>query len=233
MDIIDLSTVERGEDNFLGFIDQLCQRLEVDHASYATTSPVTGAVQGYANYPDAWKMHYMRRNLQRVDPTIHTAALSIAPVDWSRFERNQKFDAVFHAASDFGLTPQGITVPIRGPYGDRGLLSVTRNCGAEEWALLKRKIMGDLQIAAVHLHDAVMQSDLISRVMRLPRLSAREKEVLQWSAAGKHQQDISDILSISPRTVEIHLRSAREKLGALTTAQAVGRAIGLGLIYPS
>jgi DNA-binding CsgD family transcriptional regulator len=30
----------------------------------------------------------------------------------------------------------------------------------------------------------------------------------------------------------VHLRSAREKLGALTTVQAVGRAIGLGIIYP-
>jgi DNA-binding CsgD family transcriptional regulator len=38
-------------------------------------------------------------------------------------------------------------------------------------------------------------------------------------------------LSISARTVEVHLRSAREKLGALTTSQAVGRAIRLGLIH--
>jgi DNA-binding CsgD family transcriptional regulator len=63
-------------------------------------------------------------------------------------------------------------------------------------------------------------------------LSTREKEVLQWTAAGKLQQEIGDILSISHRTVEIHLRSAREKLGALTTVQAVGRAIGMGLIHP-
>ncbi|PKP61675.1 MAG: LuxR family transcriptional regulator, partial [Alphaproteobacteria bacterium HGW-Alphaproteobacteria-8] len=48
----------------------------------------------------------------------------------------------------------------------------------------------------------------------------------------KSQQDIADILAISHRTVEVHLRSARHKLYALTTAQAVGRAISLGLIYP-
>jgi DNA-binding CsgD family transcriptional regulator len=56
--------------------------------------------------------------------------------------------------------------------------------------------------------------------------------VLQWVAAGKSQQDVGDILNISSRTVEVHLRSAREKLGALTTVQAVGRAIGFGMIQP-
>ena len=63
-------------------------------------------------------------------------------------------------------------------------------------------------------------------------VEARETEILQWIAAGKSQQDIADILTISHRTVEVHLRSARTKLNALTTAQAIGRAIGLGLIYP-
>lgn len=174
----------------------------------------------------------MRRNLHRVDPTIHKSALSIAPVDWSRFERDERFRAVFFAAEDFGITPQGLTVPVRGPYGDRGLLSVTRNCARPEWEKHKRAVIGELQVAAVHLHDAVMRSDVISRALRQPRLSTREIEVLQWAAAGKSQTDIGDILGISHRTVEVHLRSAREKLGTLSTVQAVGRAIGLGLVYP-
>lgn len=163
MDIIDLSTVATDDASFLDYIDQLCQKLGFDYASYATTSPMTGAVQGYANYPDSWKMHYMRRNLHRVDPTIHKSALSIAPVDWSRFERDERFRAVFFAAEDFGITPQGLTVPVRGPYGDRGLLSVTRNCARPEWEKHKRAVIGELQVAAVHLHDAVMRSDVISR----------------------------------------------------------------------
>ncbi|WP_145110470.1 autoinducer binding domain-containing protein [Cereibacter sediminicola] len=232
MDIIDLSVVASDDANFLEYLDQLCAQLGFDYASYATTSPMTGAVQGYANYPDSWKMHYMRRNLHRVDPTIHKSALSIAPVDWARFERDERFRAVFFAAEDFGITPQGLTVPVRGPYGDRGLLSVTRSCARSEWDKLKRAAIGDLQVAAVHLHDAVMRSDVISRALRQPRLSTREIEVLQWVAAGKSQMDIGDILGISHRTVEVHLRSAREKLGTLSTVQAVGRAIGLGLVYP-
>lgn len=232
MDIVDLSTVGGTSENFQGFVDQLCRKLGVEYGSYASTNPVTGAVMGYATYKDDWKQHYMSNNLHHVDPTIHKSALSIAPVDWSRFERDAKFHSVFRSAQDFGVPSQGITVPIRGPYGDRGLLSVTAGMSEGEWRKLSRGIVGDLQRAAVHLHDAVMRSGALLPPLARPVLSAREREVLQWVAAGKSQQDVGDILSISTRTVEVHLRSAREKLGALTTVQAVGRGIGLGIIYP-
>ena len=121
---------------------------------------------------------------------------------------------------------------MRGPYGEIGMLSVTRDCPESKWDKLTSHIITDLQSAAVHIHDTVMQSDALSHVLRHPVLSSREVEILQWVAAGKSQQDIGDILSISHRTVEVHLRSSREKLYALTTSQAVGRAIGMGLIYP-
>ena len=232
MDLVDLSTVNGRSENFERFIEQLCGRLGVEYGSYATMNPVTGAVQGYATYRQDWKRHYTAHKLHHVDPTIHRAALSISPVDWSRFDRDSRFNTVFRSADDFGISPQGITVPIRGPYGDRGLLSVTARVTDTEWQKLRPTLMGDLQMAAVHLHDAVMRSGLLLPPLARPLLSGREREVLQWGAAGKSQQDVGDILGISTRTVEVHLRSAREKLGALTTVQAVGRAIGLNIIFP-
>ncbi|WP_114965768.1 autoinducer binding domain-containing protein [Alkalilacustris brevis] len=232
MDLIDLSAHSPDDATRGMFLDQLCQKLELDYASYAAISPVTGTVQGYANYPDDWKRFYTKSKFHLIDPTLALSARSIAPVDWKRFSSHEGFDKVFGPARDFGLFSQGLTVPVRGPFGDCGLLSVTRECVEGDWAKLKRKIVGDLQTAAVHFHDAVMQDDSVARVMRLPRVSMREKEILQWVAAGKSQQDIGDILGISHRTVEVHLRSVREKLGALTTPQAVGRAIRLGYIQP-
>ncbi|WP_375264160.1 autoinducer binding domain-containing protein [Palleronia sp.] len=232
MDLIDLAPLTNGEGDFETFIDDLCQNLEFDYASYAAINPVTGLVQGYANYSPEWKLHYAKRGYHRIDPTLRLASKSIAPVDWARFERNDKFEAVFFSAHDFGITPRGLTVPVRGPYGDCGLLSVTRDCSQNEWQSLIRQQASALQLAAVHMHDAIMQSDILSRVLRRPQLSSREREILQWTAAGKSQSEIGDILTISHRTVEVHLRSAREKLGALTTAQTVGRAVGLGLVLP-
>lgn len=232
MDLIDLSKIPDADDRFLRFLNDLCQTLEFDFASYATLNPVSGAVQGFANYRPEWVEYYSRKGLHRIDPTLHYGRKSIAPVDWDRLERTAHFNSVFGQAPDFGVSDRGLTVPVRGPYGDFGLLSVTRDCGDGEWEKLKRKVMGDLQVAAVHMHDNVMQSDLSMATLHRPALSQREREILQWVAEGKSQQDIGDILSISHRTVEVHLRSGRSKLGALTTAQAIGRGVGMGLIKP-
>ena len=232
MDLIDLSVVSTDDALRAAFLDQLCDRLELDFASYATQNPVTGAVHGYANYPDEWKRYYTASAFHHVDPTLRVAARSIAPVDWNRFTQHDGFAAVFGKSRDFGIVAQGVTVPVRGPHGDLGLLSVTRDCPTPEWSKLKRSIIGELQTAAVHFHDSVMRSTTLAALLRMPTLSSREREILQWVAAGKSQQDVGDILSISHRTVEVHLRSARDKLGALTTPQAVGRAIRLGLISP-
>jgi DNA-binding CsgD family transcriptional regulator len=61
-------------------------------------------------------------------------------------------------------------------------------------------------------------------------LSAREREVLRWVAAGRRQADIAATLGLSTRTVENHLRRARQRLGVATTAQAVRAASRRGEI---
>lgn len=233
MKIVDLSLLPDSEEKYDLFLRQLCDAYEFDHAAYAGINPMAGAIHGHVTYSDDWKQHYEEQEFQLIDPTLHMSKRSIAPVDWSRLERNEKFQKVFRDAGDFGLGDQGLTIPVRGPYGEIGLLSVTKNCAGGEWRDLTRNVIGDLQSAAVHFHDTVMHSDALTRILRPPNLTRRELEILQWTAAGKSQQDIGDILSISHRTVEVHLRSSREKLFALTTAQAVGRAVGLGLIYPN
>ena len=232
MQMIDLGALPNGQDRFTTFLDQLCDRFELDHAAYAGINPVAGSVHGYVNYSDEWKLHYVKQNFQNIDPTLHRASRSIAPVDWRRLEHDKDFHTVFRDAEDFGITDQGLTIPVRGPYGDIGMLSVTRKCAVTEWDKLVQNILVDLQSVAVHIHDTVMRTDVLSQVLRFPTLSTREREILQWAAAGKSNQDIGDILGISNRTVEVHLRSSRDKLFALNTTQALGRAISLGLIYP-
>lgn len=232
-DLIDLSaTPSITEAPLAEFLDQLCARFGFEYAAYAGMNPVAGAVHAYVNYPEPWKRHYLENDLHLVDPTLRLAQRSIAPVPWRRLTAEEGYDTVFQPAQDFRISPNGLTVPVRGPFGDVGMLSVTATMPVREWDALVSQTIGDLQSIAVHVHDVVMRSDVLSRTLRHPSLSPREREVLQWSAAGKSQQDVADILSISLRTVEVHLASVRHKLVALTTAQAVGRGIALGLIYP-
>jgi DNA-binding response OmpR family regulator/DNA-binding CsgD family transcriptional regulator len=57
-------------------------------------------------------------------------------------------------------------------------------------------------------------------------LSAREAEVLLWIARGKPNKDVSDILGISPRTVNKHLEQVFTKLGVENRASAAAMAVG-------
>jgi hypothetical protein len=201
MSVIDLSKVRSAENNLTAFLDSVCERHELDYAAYAGISTLNQTVYGFVNYPDEWQSHYIERHFQHKDPTLTVAGRSIAPVDWRRLQGEEAFQNIFSDASDFGISDQGLTIPVRGPFGDLGLFSVTRDCSDREWQLLKETILGDLQTAAVHLHDHVMQTDVLNRTLRHPSLSARETEILQWIAAGKSQQDVADI-----RMLQIYCR---------------------------
>ena len=231
-DLIDLDSDPANKNRFDDFLKLVRERFELDHVAYAGMNPINGSVYGHVTYSEDWQKHYVDNGYHLIDPTLQGARRSIAPIDWRRLERGKHFQTVFKDAREFGISERGITIPVRGPYGDIGGLSLTRDCSIREWDMLKSQNMSELQSVAVHVHDMVIRSETVSRLLNSPALSNRETEIMQWTAAGKSQQDIGDILSISHRTVEVHLRSARQKLYALTTPQAVGRAIAMGMIYP-
>ncbi|EZP55768.1 response regulator transcription factor [Sphingomonas sp. RIT328] len=56
-------------------------------------------------------------------------------------------------------------------------------------------------------------------------LTAREAEVLLWISRGKQNREISDILQISPRTVNKHLEQIFEKMGVENRASATAIAV--------
>jgi LuxR family transcriptional regulator, quorum-sensing system regulator BjaR1 len=61
-------------------------------------------------------------------------------------------------------------------------------------------------------------------------LTPREREILQWVAAGKTDEEIADILSIGTTTVTSHVANAKQKLDAFRRTYAVVQAIRLGEI---
>lgn len=61
-------------------------------------------------------------------------------------------------------------------------------------------------------------------------LTAREIEVLRWSAEGKTSAEIANILSVSESTVNFHIKNAVAKLQSKNKIAAVVRAVGLGLL---
>ncbi|MFT3865978.1 MAG: response regulator transcription factor [Solirubrobacterales bacterium] len=61
-------------------------------------------------------------------------------------------------------------------------------------------------------------------------LSPRERRVAAELARGAGVEEIATALCISPHTARTHVRNIRRKLGARTSAEAVARALTLGLV---
>ncbi len=76
----------------------------------------------------------------------------------------------------------------------------------------------------IRLNELNPQVD-VARLQARLGLTDREAEVLLWISYGKSNNVISDVLSISPRTVQKHLERIYEKLGVETRAAAAAIAI--------
>ncbi len=65
-----------------------------------------------------------------------------------------------------------------------------------------------------------------------PRCTRREREVLTLIARGLTNRQIADTLGIGERTVEMHSRNVRRKLGLTTRVQVAVWAVERGWVGP-
>ncbi|HET7903323.1 MAG TPA: response regulator transcription factor [Candidatus Eisenbacteria bacterium] len=79
---------------------------------------------------------------------------------------------------------------------------------------------------------AALDSVLDDREAAAPRLTPREREVLQLVAEGKRSKEIADVLGISQNTAETHRAHIMEKLAIHDTAGLVRYAIRAGMLTP-
>lgn len=119
----------------------------------------------------------------------------------------------------------GLQLPVYGPLGLEGAMSA----GGEHIDASPRTRIS-MALLATHAFLAARRLLESPDGKTLEGLSAREREVLAWTAAGRRQIDIAELLGLSERTVENHLRRIRRRLHVTTTAQAVRVAIHNGFI---
>jgi two-component system response regulator DegU len=127
-----------------------------------------------------------------------------------------------------------IDVIILSVYDDEQYVHAALDAGASGY-LLKTVEAGELADAIVRVRsgDPALSPAVIRKVMnRISRtapgsvsLSERERQVLKIAATGAGNKRIAKELSLSPRTVEAHMRNIFDRLGVTSRTEAVTQAV--------
>lgn len=213
----------------LGF-DSVIFCLMTDHATIGEPAK-HGKIVGY---PDDWMKHYMANDYEVFDPIRQESLLQPQSVfTWEGIARLRPYSKVesrlMHEAYDAGLK-DGVTVALKNSHDECVAFGYASTRGGVEMSNVTVSL---LKLASVQFYDCYQSL----KARQIPgmrpsrvRLTDREREVLQWTAAGKSIPDIATILGITDATVKYFLQRCFGKLNANSKTLAVVKAMRLGLI---
>ncbi len=219
----------------LDILKRLSSHYGFDHITYLvagipTNGPQTPKV--ITTYSEEWAHEYKVQDYKSVDPVLRVGFNSLLPLDWSKvYECDRSTRKFFDAAKEHGISRNGLTVPIRGIFGERGLLSINVDTSLREWSNLSPAILPDLIYCSYLFHQFVLDKNL-PEFLKVPiDLSPREREVLKWASDGKSAWETGMILGLTEQTVKFYLKNIYAKLRVTNKVQAVAKSIRLGLMY--
>lgn len=224
----------KGESEWCGALFTLSNRFGFERTMFAVV-PRPGMPLDEAHlhttYAAEWRSAYVKQRMADFDPTVSHCYTRATPLLWSPglfASKAQK--QMYEEACGFGLRA-GLTLPIHGPRGEVGML-----CFVTDQAPLtglQREMTNHLPDIAL-LRDVAFETcqPYLSSHLKsaLPVLTSRERECLQWAAAGKSSWDIANILRCSEATVNFHMTNIRHKMGVSSRRAAAVQAARLGLI---
>jgi len=218
----------------VAFLRALEQHFEAQSVSYHGLNlpqPTHGDYYVLHTYSPDWEHCYVENNLFNVDPILRHGLASITPIDWTQLkDLSQKEKSFLAQRLDYGIGKRGLTFTVRGPFGDIGVFSVNTNHSKNKWASYKNAHMSDLHLIATYFHESILRSQDKFRQKNADILTERELECLKWCTVGKSYWETSVILGISERTVNFHMTTVRQKLNAMSNAQAVAKAVIQGIV---
>jgi DNA-binding CsgD family transcriptional regulator len=229
----DVTHIERRDEGH-AFLKQAVEDYGLSHIAYLGLNiPRLTSDAPYAavTYSNEWIMHYEQSGYVDIDPVVRCGLTGLLPLDWGTVDRSRpEVKRLFGEAWEMGVGCQGMSFPIRGLNGELALMSINSDASDKEWSKLKQFYMRDFHMLAHFFHNMVLRVEGVEGTDSQTPLSRRERQCLQWAAAGKTVWETAQIVGIGEHTASAYIKSAMHKLNCVTKPQAVGRAVSLGLI---
>ncbi|TXI12553.1 MAG: LuxR family transcriptional regulator [Rhizobium sp.] len=178
--------------------------------------------------PSQFVREFDRHQLVRRCPMLLRTRESVLPRCWHLLEKDGEPDTELphelHTLLIHYNCPTSIIIPVNSPDGQRLLF----------WFMGNRNSLGQSEInelTLIMLQALDSYNSLKRNDGAAPHsLSARELEVVRWTAQGKTSVEIGQILTLSDHTVNAYMMNAIKKLDCVNRTQLVAKAIRLKLI---
>ena len=179
------------------------------------------------NTPAEWGKQYFSQGYMYDDPIVRETMSATSGFMWSEMELTEPLHKralrIMGEAQEIGMG-DGFTVPITTLEEEKGGMTFSG----------RRLDLSPGQRGMLTLLTSYTVQKMLlinGQESRRPKdLTPRERETLQWTAEGKTDQEIGDLMGISMHGVDYHLRQARTKLGCVNRAQAVAEGFRRGLL---
>jgi LuxR family transcriptional regulator, quorum-sensing system regulator CviR len=237
--IIHGSVASRGDADFRSLVRRLQDLIGARAGVTAITStwgagkdPLVGLRVVNVDYPAEYLGVLGQRGLFARDPVVREHFLGFKLQHWAdTFARepgrlNGAVGEILSLADDFGMV--GTREGLGYASGVRDPREAAASFFCFQGLARSRRTEEILALVVPHLHVALRGVARASPDST--PLTERETEILRWVAQGKTTWAISEILSISERTVKFHVGNAVRKLDATTRTHAVAVALERKLI---
>ncbi len=174
--------------------------------------------------PSAYVNQFDRARFMQLPLFSAGVSDSVLPRVWNLSDANCVFPQELQTLKYAFDMQVGIAIPCRSLDGNRLLFWMAGNR-----APLGQMEVNELMMIMLHAIEAYNQVSS-TKGGDYPALSAREREVVRWTAQGKTSIEIGQILSLSDHTVNAYMTSAIKKLDCVNRTQLVAKAIRLKLI---
>lgn len=187
------------------------------------------------NTPSEFLMTHADMARIRMDPVMHRLMSAPTPFAWNQdFYARAKMGHLWEDQAPYGYRV-GVAASLPVGTGQHVFVGVDRHDKLPTSEKTLGRLQADLQLLTVHAHVAarrilVKPAPAAISSLLLPRLTAREIDVLRWTHEGKTAEVVAQILDIKVTTVNSYIKLAMEKLdvvGSKHKAVQVAKALGL------